>query len=417
MVNKSPAGIESASPAYKRGGSVPFFLFLCLLGHCAGMARASDGNELYAFGAVHKGLGGAGAAHAYDTSGIMLNPATLIELEERLDLSLELMRLHVSFDPKGVPLAVNTAGGRVSDTSYIGVPSGAYTRPWRKGVLGLGFFGTQGNRLDYPNPRTTPGFLGNGDRRSQYEVVKFPLSYAFPLGKGWSGGVGLVPTVARFRTDSITLGLLETQGNNAWDYEVGAGFNVGVQWQGERLRVGAAYHSRVWTGSYEKYRDDLLTSSFDLPQKAQAGLAWELREGLEVLLDYKWVDWTAIAQFGNQTLDGGLRWDDQHLVKAGINWNISEGWSLRGGVSHGNSPVRDYAIFVNAHTPALTETTLALGASYRINRHHEFHVSLSHVLPESRADNGQGDIFSVMGSGTRISYQEDSVTVQYTYKF
>jgi long-chain fatty acid transport protein len=382
----------------------------------APLAHAADGNELFALGAVQKGLGGAGAAHAHDATWITVNPAALVELGQRLDLSQEFLRMGTMLEPHGLPLAVNVGAGRMTDTNYVLIPAGAYLHPAGGGVLGVGGFGTQGNRVEYPKPRTTLTLFTNGDRRSDYSVVQFPLMYAHPLGRGWALGGGVVLAATRFQTDSVSLRFQEAKADNASDFEIGAGYVVGIHKQAGRLRLGAAYHSKVAMGDYEKYAE-LLTSSFDLPQKVRAGIALELRDGLEVLLDYKWIDWQQVDQLGNKTVNGGLAWRDQHIVKLGLNWDITPRWSVRGGVSHGESAIRDDAVFANATTPGISETSIALGGTWRMNEKHSFHVALAHLIPEERTENGKGDFFSLIGRGTRIGFDENSVTVQYTYSF
>jgi hypothetical protein len=52
-----------------------------------------------------------------------------------------------------------------------------------------------------------------------------------------------------------------------------------------------------------------------------------------------------------------------------------------------------------------------------MNEKHSFHVALAHLIPEERTENGKGDFFSLIGRGTRIGFDENSVTVQYTYRF
>jgi len=392
----------------------------CLLALLAGLppaAHAVEGTELFALGALQKGLGGAGAAHAYDSSWLLLNPAATAELDGRLDLHFETLRMHAMVEPRGVPIAANNLAGRMTDTKLILVPGWSGALPLWGGVLTAGAFGTQGNRVDFSDPFSTLGYLGNGARRSEYAVIKLPIAYARDLGQGWALGVAAVPTVGRFRTDSLTLRLREAEGDNEWDNEIGYGFIVGLQKRFDRLRLGVAYHTQVWMGDYEEYDQDLLTESFDLPQKVQAGLAYAIRPNLEVLLDYKWVDWDAIPQLGRTTVRGGLGWRDQHIVKAGVNWDINPRWSLRGGISHGKSPITPEFVFANSNTPGLSNTTLAIGATYRLNERHHFHCSLNHVLPEELRNNGKGDFFSIVGTGTRIGYQEDSFTVEYSYHF
>ena len=305
----------------------------------------------------------------------------------------------------------------MTSDQIIPIPAIGYTHPLGEGTLGLGFFGTQGNRTEYPRPHTTSSHIGNGDRRSELAVVKLPISYAHPVGRGWSLGGTFMPVYGRFRTDSVTLKLRPADGDDAWDDALGIGFQLAAHKDWERWSFGAVYSSRIWMQDYKKYSVDLLPFSMDLPQKFQTGIAFRPTDRVELLLDYKWVDWTGVELFGNKTVANGLAWRDSHIVKAGVNWNINDRWSVRGGASYGKAPVREDAAFANGITAALAQWNLALGATYRINERHEIHASLSHVPREEIADNGQGDLFSFLGRGTRISYQENSFTVQYSMKF
>lgn len=388
-----------------------------LLLAASGAVHAADGNELFALGALQKGLGGAGVAHALDSSWLLLNPAALTELEERADLQFELLHMGATLKTRGLPFVAFAAPGEMEDSNLIPVPSGSYMRPLGRGVLALGGFGTQGNRLEFPRPRSGLAFLANGDRRSVYQIARFPLVYARPLGRGWSAGAGVIGVAGRFRTDTLTIRLAAAEADNAWDSEEGIGFIFGIHKQTGRLRLGLAYESEVWMGGYERYDQDIFFSPFNLPPSLQAGLAFELTPRLEIMADWKWTGWSHVPQIGNASVRGGLGWRDQRLVKAGLNFKATPRWTLRAGVSTGNSPMEADDVFVNALTPGLAQTHVALGASWRFKKRHELHIALSHAVRASAIENGRGDIFSIAGFGTKVSYREDSITLGYTLHF
>jgi long-chain fatty acid transport protein len=398
---------------------MPPFRLLLILGLVAvsSAAFAADGNELFGMGAVQKGLGGAGTATAYDATWVLLNPAATIELGQRFDFSLETLYIHTEAETRGFPLVSNPFSGDMENTQWVPVPAMGYTQPLGGGALGLGMLGTQGNKLTYAHPRTTVGWLGNGDRRSEFQVVKLPITYAYPLGNGWTVGAGIVPVVGRFRTDSVSLTLREAEANHSWDTSFGGGVLLSVHKRAERWSLGAVYSSRVKMQAYDKYAGDVLRSSFDLPQKFQAGVGFKPKDNVELLLDYKWMDWDSIDQLGLKATQNGLGWRDSHIVKLGANWDIDERWSLRGGMSYGRAAVREDTAFVNVITPALAEWHFSLGASRRIGDRHEVHASFTHVPPEEIFENGKGDLFSKLGRGTRIGYAENSLTLQYSLKF
>jgi len=407
---------EKSKCPVRRRSALAAWILAAACTFCPGVF-AADGNELNGFGAVQKGLVGAGAASAYDATWVLLNPAATLELGNRFDSSIEALSLRTEVRMGGLPLVSNPFAGEMENRQWVPVPALAYTQPLGEGALGVGVFGTQGNKLSYAHPRTTVGWFGNGDRRSEFQVVKFPVTYAYPLGGGWTAGVGVVPIIARFRTDSVSLSLMESKGNHEWDPGVGGGFLFSLHYRADRWSLGAAFSSRVWTQEYNQYAGDVLRTSFDLPQKLQAGIGFKPKENVELLLDYKWTDWDSIGQLGMKATENGLGWRDAHVVKLGVNWDIDSRWSVRGGVSYGRTPVRDDVVFANTLTPALAEWHVALGATRRIGDRHELHAAFTHVPREEATENGQGDLFSKLGRGTWTSYAENALTLQYSYKF
>ena len=396
--------------------------WVCLLALLGGLsptlpAMASDGNELYAVGAIQKSIGGAGVASAQDATWALLNPAAITQLEARADLSMEMFFLHVESEPKGFPLVSNPFAGQMEIDAALPIPSGGVIVPLKVGTLGFGMFGMQGNAADFPHPRTTLSLLGNQDRRSSYQVARIPLSYGYSFENGWSVGASVVPVATRFNTDSITLKLRPTEGDAMWRYAFGIGFQLGVVKEWEKWSLGACYSSRIWVQDYATYEQDLVTTNLDLPQKFQVGLAWRPAKRWEIVADWKWTEWSATPLFGSRTIDGGLGWRDQHSYKLGVIWDINERWTLRAGAAYGRSPIRDQYVFANAISPALADSHVAAGVSHRFGKKHELHLSVDHVLPESAVENGKGDIFSNLTRGTRTAYGEDSVTLQYTYRF
>lgn len=380
-------------------------------------AGASDGNELNAIGAIQQSMGGAGAASPQDATWSLLNPAGLTQLDRRLDASFEMIFIHIESHPRGNPLASNPFAGNMEMDAEIPVPSMGVVLPLKTGVLGIGAFGMQGNAADFSQPRTTLSLLKHGDRRSSYQVARIPIAYAYEFDNGWSLGAAVVPVTTRFNTDSITLKLRPTIGDAMWRYGQGIGFEAGVLKKWDKFSLGASYSSRVWMQDYADYETDLVKNNLDLPQKLQVGLSWRPVKRFELVADYKWTAWSETKLFGERTIDGGLGWRNQHVYKLGGIVNINEQWTARAGISYGRSPIREQYVFANAISPALANWHFAAGVSYRMNERHEFHLAATHVPSESMTESGTGDIFSRLARGTRTSYAENSVTLQYTFRF
>ncbi|MCC6695496.1 MAG: outer membrane protein transport protein [Candidatus Hydrogenedentes bacterium] len=379
-------------------------------------AHATDGNELIGIGAVQKGTAGAGVAAPQDATWALLNPAAIVDLDKRLDISVEYLDLFRGSEPDGFGLVVNPRAFHLTDHGAIFVPSFGMIWPLEHGTLGFGLFGVQGNNADYDRPRTTLGLSRGNDRRSSLSVAKLPLSYAYKFDNGWAVGASLLGAITEFRTDSLTLRLRPAEGNYEKDYAFGIGLQLSLYKEWERFRFGATWTSRQAVQQYE-HHEDVIKWNLDLPEKIQIGVAWKATPKLELLADYKWQDWSEINQFAKKTIEGGLGWVDQDIYKLGAIYRPNERWALRAGFSHGNAPVTEEFVFANALSPAIAEDHITFGFSHRINAHHEVHFAYTHTLAVDMTDNGHGDLFSIIGRGTKVEYEEEAYTVQYTYRF
>ncbi len=380
-------------------------------------AHAADGNELTAIGAIQSGTAGAGIASPQDATWVLENPAGMIELGKRLDIPIEILFLQRGMHPNGFPLVANPLAGHQEDNSPILIPSIGMTLPLGDNdSLGFGMFGVQGDRTQYHRPRSTLGYLGDGDRRAELEVAKIPFAYAHRFDNGWTVGGSIIGIATSFRTDSLTLKLRPTSGHWNRDYALGIGVQVGVYKKWDKISVAASYTSKQIMQHYHKY-EDVSKTPLDLPQKIQIGIAYRPTDRLEFVADYKWVDWSQIKELSRKTIRSGLGWVDQNIEKVGVSYKLNDKWTLRAGFSHGNSPVPDDFIFANALTPALAENHLGVGFTYNINEHSDFSFGYLHCFAEERSDNGRGDIFSKLGRGSKANYEEDGLLFQYSYKW
>jgi long-chain fatty acid transport protein len=247
-------------------------------------------------------------------------------------------------------------------------------------------------------------------------VAKLPISYAFAFDNGWTIGGSILGVITEFRTDSLTLSLRPTGGNFEKDVGLGIGLQLSLYKRWEHFRFGATWTSRQAVQQYKHY-EDLVQWNLDLPEKLQVGVAWEPISKLALLADYKFQRWSAIPQFARPTMEGGLGWDDQHIYKVGAVYQWNDQWTFRAGYSRGNPAVPEDGIFANIITPAIPEDHFTFGFTRRLTEHSDFHFAWTHTFPERVRDTGKGDIFSRLGRGSIVQYEEDAFTFQYTYRF
>jgi long-chain fatty acid transport protein len=419
----------------KRGAALKTTIWVCLAGLamtlCGLPASATDGNELVGIGAIQRGTAGAGVASPKDATWAWLNPASIVDLERRVDLGLDVLLPQRTTDINGpswllnlsdadgdlfLSLANNNAND-MADSTAVFSPSLGVILPFKRLTFGWGFYGVQGNNVVYPRARTIPAQrAGGGDRRAELQVFKSPFTFAHRFDNGWSAGIALVGVYSRLRTDSLTLQIQPTEGDFSWDTAYGFGVKVGVYKQWEKWGFGATYLSRQWVEAFDKY-EDLMVYNLDQPQQFQIGLAYRPVQRLEFVLDYKFIDWSGIQTYGEDTIKGGLGWNDQHILKAGVTWDATDWLTLRAGISYAESPIPRDAVFSNVLFPAIAKEHYALG--FTVKPHPRFHVHAAyvHAPRHTQTESGTGDLFSQGGKGTSTTYEMHSVGMQFSWLF
>ena len=377
---------------------------LVLLFVATASVQATEGINLIGIGPRQQGTAGAGVAAAKDSTWLILNPAGLTDIERGVDASLQY------FGPtRTMNSTANPGAGEQKDSSAFYIPSmsAAFGCCKNSGsFFGVGLYGSSGMGVDYDLPRV--GF-SDGDTRTELSIAKLTFTYAHRFENGFSVGVGPVFVLGQFRSNMETsqMGPPSAASSDDWDEATGAGAIVGVNMRlNESLRVGASYMSEQFMSEYSDYKT-LFADSLNLPQQATIGLAVDLMDNLEMALDYRWIGWGQLDTFGDQ-----FGWDDQLIAKAGLTWTATEALTLRGGLSHGNSPIDSENVFPNTLFPAIIKTHLTCGASYQFDRI-ALHVAYIHGLKESMTASGAPEA----GGGTTISMVQNSVTLGASWSF
>lgn len=378
---------------------------------------ANDGYQLPAFGPTHRGTAGAGVSSPENSSVLLLNPAGIAGMERQVDFYTEILAVERFVTPRGLFPIVNVFAGKDVNADVVPFASFSLAIPLRnEWYLGTGFMALGGTRVNFDKPRTILSIPWNADRRSGYEVAQLPVILARELEGGWSVGFGVIGNIQRLRTDTLTLNLRPAEADHEWDWAYGGGLAAGVQWRGERVSLGAGYYSRQWVTDFSKYLD-IIRYNLDVPQRVQAGVGFHPNERWDFLLDYRWIHYSSVRQLATGALRSGISWQDHHSVKVGMRYRPSDRWTLRAGISQGQAPVVDDAVFTNAQFPALVETMVSGGFSYQVREHMDLNFAYSWTNPERRRDTGQGDLFSILGRGTEIGLKTHAFSVGVTYRF
>ncbi|RKX43217.1 MAG: hypothetical protein DRP64_08555 [Verrucomicrobia bacterium] len=378
----------------------------------ATQVHATEGINLIGIGPVQQGTAGAGVASAKDSTWLILNPAGLTDVDMSVDASFQV------FAPVRTMDSTTSGGaGEQSDNSAFVIPSISTSFGCchgENGSLGLGIYGTSGMGVDYDFGRITPTGTPStmGDMMTELSIAKMTATYAYKFGdSGLSIGAGPIFVISRFKTDMFNGAGFES---GDWDTAYGAGAIIGINQHLGRFTIGGSYMSEQFMSEFEDY-DTILPESFNLPQQLTVGAAYNVLDNLELVLDYRWLGWSDLKTLGDQ-----FGWDSQNIVKAGVTWGVSDALTLRGGISYGESPIDESNAFSNALFPAIMETHLACGASYAWEKW-AAHVAYIHALENDLTADGE-DLDGpgpgpVMGTGTKITMYQNSLTAGVTYKF
>lgn len=302
---------------------------------------------------------------------------------------------------------------KMSESGYL--PHAAVGVPFGRATIGLGLLPTAAIRGDW-QLRDAPGGLGGqtsyGSRtyRSEIVLLRAALGVSWEICDELSAGasVGLLYNANRlqapytFQTQPVLRSAkvlldLETEGYG-WNAQ------FGVLWKPiAALQIGLSYttESRIQSSGSAKANASAQFDSIGLvaqeradfdaevtnvfPQIVSTGLAWKITPRVTIATQLDWINWAdsfetlevRLRNGDNQDLNGlvgddridediALDWRDQFVWRAGLEWNIDEHWTLRGGYSYGRNPVPDATL--TPLTGAIMEHTVSAGAGYRRGR-------------------------------------------------
>lgn len=352
----------------------------------AGTANATEGYFQNGVGARHKALAGAGVADTRDASAMALNPAGLVNAGHELDIAISYFAPDRGFTATGqgfVP-AGNIDG---NETSFFLVPDIAYARPLgENSAIGFSLDGNGGMNTDYaavanpacagfPAPAPNGIFCG-GEAGVDLTQAFISVGYAHDFG-GFSLGVAPVFAVQLFEAKGIqAFGGVSADPahltNNGHDTSTGFGLRLGVEVDlGEGFRAGATYQTKINMSEFDDYAGLFADKGdFDIPANLQAGIAFDATEKLTLMVDYRYIPYSDVASIANpQTVqlplgssDGpGFGWDDVNSWKFGAEYDGSNGWTWRGGVSFNDNPVSEGNVTFNIFAPGVVTQHYTFG--------------------------------------------------------
>jgi len=372
-------------------------------------------------GAHSMAMGGTGVAWANDPLEAMTaNPAGLAYLDSaELDLGANAGLLNGHFSKPGV------SSGDLDD-SLRAFPDGAIAYPFKKWPVTVGLSVTPDSMLladwHYQDP---PGGLGGttsyGYQQDKSEIflLRSALGVSVKINSRLSFGVsgGLLYNENRLVTPYIfqdlspvgdekydgakTLLNLHTTGVG-WDVMAGLLFKATTNLQfGLSYKSGATVDTTggAFGDPYAQFGvpPGVLAFHYNadvqnkFPQQISAGASWKFHPHWRAALQVDWINWSAAFNSLPVSLSSGsnskvnsvlgssfndylpLNWSDEFVYRVGLEYELSENFTLRAGYAYGQSPVPDSTLL--PMTAAIMEHTFTTGIGYHW---HRFSVDLAY---------------------------------------
>lgn len=359
-------------------------------------AYATDGFFQDGFGASQTALAGAGVAYSQDAMAIALNPAGLVHVDDQTVAGIALFMPSRSYDA-GCCGAVD-AGSHSSGNNWFPIPDFAWTKHLGPDtVLGIGLYGNGGMDTRYSNTVFMGGYGPTGVDLNQ-AFVSVSLSQRFG-----QFSVGVAPILAMqtfnaigltgFKADSMSGADLS---NNGYAFSYGGGVRAGIEYDfSPSLRLAVAGASKIYMTNFDIYKGLFAGGgNFDIPANVTAGIAYDVRPNVTVMLDYKRIFYSDVASVGDPSTNlllgipfgasngPGFGWRDINVYKIGAEWRYDPRWTLRAGYSYNDNPISSRDVMLNILAPGVVQNHITGGFKYRWSDSLDLEMSAMYA-PES----------------------------------
>ena len=311
---------------------------------------ATNGYFSHGYGAKEKGMAGAGVAKGGNSISTANNPASLLQVGERMDWGISVFNpvrsMSVSGEPSfpegttpvlglpqsgctqpgvlpcQIPFSHNT-GTNDSSSEWFPIPSfGFSAKIDDKTYWGISLYGNGGMNSDYrsgsarvldptslPTGGTivnSPGIFGAGDTGVDLMQLFVNTSIAYQASETVGLGASFIFAaqafeangLAPFANNSLNPNALT---NNGHDTSTGFGVKLGANFDlSDQVTLGISYQSKIEMSEFDDYAGLFAENGdFDIPSSYTVGIAWETSSNSTLLLDYQAINYTDVAAISN----------------------------------------------------------------------------------------------------------------------
>jgi long-chain fatty acid transport protein len=424
----------------------------------AGGAQATDGYFANGYGMKSIGMGGAAAAVALEPFGGAVNPGAMSFLDTQWQVGLSWFSPDREASRSGSGMA-GVDGSATSDSTNFFIPEFGWNWRYSKDLaFGLTVYGNGGMNTDYPGGQIgaqsacaafNPGHAsynllcgtGNlGVDLMQLMIAPY-VSWQFMPGQS----IGIAPTLAyqRFAAEGLqAFGGFSTSPsnltNNGHSSSWGGGVRIGYMGQfTEQFAVGAAYATKMSMGEFDAYKGLFAQSGkFDIPSNFTIGGSFRPTEQWLLALDFQRIFYSdSVAVSNPSSLIGncaqgsvnaclggsngaGFGWQDINVWKFGVQYQLNDQWTLRGGYNYTQNPVQAADVTFNILAPGVVKSQWTLGASWKLDKTSELTGMFMYAQRNSVTGTSLFANFGAPGTTTEtISMKEMQIGIAYTMHY
>ena len=380
------------------------------------LAQATDGYFANGYGMKSNGMGGAAVAVALEPFGGAVNPGAMSFLDSQWQLGVAWFSPDRSASRTGSGIA-GIDGSVDSGSKNFFIPE--FGVNWRYSpeiALGVTVYGNGGMNTDYSGgqiPAQSACGRFRGGQGAPYNLLCGSGSLGVDLTqliiapyaswqftKGHSVGVAPLIAYQRFKAEGLQTfdnpGFSTSPGNvtnNGYSDAWGLGARFGYMGQfTEQFSVGIQYSTKISMGEFDRYKGLFAQSGgFDLPSNFTIGAAFRPTRQWLVAVDYErifyddvpsvnnpssWIGYCPPPPMGAGQRDyclggssgAGFGWQNIDVWKIGVQYELDERWTFRGGYNYSENPIRSQDVTFNILAPGVVRNQWSAGTTYRIDK-------------------------------------------------
>jgi long-chain fatty acid transport protein len=437
-----------------------------------GAAMATNGYFMHGAGIKSKGMGGVGIALPQDAIASGSNPAGIGFVGNRLDFGIEVFsptrEARISGNditgfPTGSPPPFDKVPpqfGGMNNGKFHGDSDNPFYIPefgvnyWLNDswALGVSVVGNGGMNTNYAGMTLMNGkpFDTEEETGINIEQVRILPTVAYKINENHSVGFTLQVIAQRFnawglgafkREGGPMAGQVSAYPDNVSDkgYTVAWGVGWSVGWTGkitDTVTLGAMYNAKVDMDEFSDYKGLFAQKGdFDVPENYGLGIAWQATPRMQLGFDIVQINYSNVKSVANSIQSGhggldmfnpnnylgtsngsGFGWDDMTVYKLGIDYDLTDAWTIRAGWNHSDQPIDKDQTMFNILAPAVVEDHLTVGGTYTLPNGSQLSFYYFHAF-ENKV-RGKNSIPAAFGGGEAdIKMSQDAMGLSYGFNF